>query len=316
MKLKLKDQKILITGGAGFIGSNLTDYFLENDNEVTVIDDFSTGILKNLENAKKSKNFFLIRGDIRDETKLKKIIQDVDYIFHQAAIASVPLSIKDPVKTNDVNVNGTLNILHLAKNSDIKRIVFASSSSVYGEVKTLPIKEDDIVGPISPYGVSKLSAESYLLMYQKVFGVKVTILRYFNVYGKRQIDSPYSGVIPIWFGKLLRNESPVIFGDGFQRRDFIYIRDIIQLNELAAIKKVAIGEIFNAGISVACSINELAELVIEVVGKKIDLIYEPIRNGDIKDSIASISKANKLLDYKPNYDLKKGLMELYKSNFS
>ncbi|MHA1893044.1 MAG: GDP-mannose 4,6-dehydratase [Candidatus Helarchaeota archaeon] len=309
--MKLKDNKILITGGAGFIGSNLADHFLENENEVTVIDNLDTGTLKNIENAKKNKNFNFIKGDIRNENLLKSLIKDCEYLFHHAAIASVPFSIDNPIETNDVNVNGTLNILNLVKESDVKRLVFASSSAVYGELETIPIKEDMPTNPISPYGVTKLAAEYYLDSFYKIYGLKVSSIRYFNVFGMRQADSPYSGVIPIWFGKILKNEPPVIFGNGNQIRDFIYIKDIIRLNELCALKQSAIGEVFNGATAISTNINELAKMILNITNKELTPIIEEERQGDIKKSLADISKAQELLGFQPKYRIQDGLKEFY-----
>ena len=307
--MELKDKKILVTGGAGFIGSNLVDYFLKNQNEVVVIDNLSTGNLDNLKNAKKSKNFKLVNGDIRNKDLMKDLIQNTEYIFHKAAIASVPLSIKDPLTSNDVNVNGTLNILTLAKNSDIKRIIFASSSAIYGNIETIPISEVNCPSPLSPYGVTKAAGESYCLAFFNNYGLKVTIIRYFNVYGIRQADSPYSGVIPIWFGRLLRNKKPILYGDGNQSRDFIYIKDIIKINELCAIKQAAIGEIFNGATSKKVILLDLLNLMKKITNRDIDPIIKPKRPGDIINSVADISKARDLLDFKPKFTINKGLYD-------
>ena len=305
--MKLKDKKILITGGAGFIGSNLVDYFLENQNEVIAIDNLSHGNLINIENALKSKNFKFIKGDIRNKDLMNKIIQGVDYIFHKAAIASVPLSIEDPISSNDVNVNGTINLLNIAKDSDVKRFVFASSSAIYGDIDEIPIKESLIPSPLSPYGVTKSTSESYCLSFYRIFGLKISIIRYFNVYGRRQADSPYSGVIPIWFGKLLRNEQPILYGDGNQTRDFIYINDIIKINELCALKQAAIGETFNGATSKKVTLLDLLETMKKITKKEIDPVIMPERYGDIKQSVADISKARDLLDFNPQYSIENGL---------
>ncbi|MHA1783685.1 MAG: GDP-mannose 4,6-dehydratase, partial [Candidatus Helarchaeota archaeon] len=233
------------------------------------------------------------------------------YIFHHAAIASVPFSINNPVETNDVNVNGTLNILNVAKEFDVKRLVFASSSAIYGELETIPIKEDMPTNPISPYGVTKLAIEYYLDSFHKIYGLKVSSIRYFNVFGMRQADSPYGGVIPIWFGKILKDEPPVIFGDGNQIRDFIYIKDIIQLNELCALKQSAIGEVFNGATAISTNINELAKMILNITSKELTPIMREKRQGDIKKSLADISKAQKLLGFKPKYRIQDGLKEFY-----
>ncbi len=309
--MKLKDKKILITGGAGFIGSNLTDYFLENENQVTVIDDLSNGRKENLKDAEKSKNFTFIKGDIRDKELMKKIIKDTEYIFHQAARASVPRSIEDPILTNDININGTLNILNIARDSDVERLIFASSSSVYGESETLPKVETMSLLPISPYGVSKLAGEKYVFAFYKVYGLKTTSIRYFNVYGSRQMDSPYSGVIPIWFGRCIRNENLIVFGNGEQSRDFTYIKDVIQINELSALKNSAIGEIFNGATSNRITLNDLAKLTLKITNKKLEVVHDEPRPGDIMHSLADIKKAQNLLGYAPQYQIEEGLMEFF-----
>jgi len=307
----LKNKKILVTGGAGFIGSHLVDRLLKNDNEVIVIDDLSTGNLKNLSFASKNKNFKFIKGDIRDFELLKQILENIEIVFHEAGLANVQKSIDNPYISHDVNVNGTLKLLLASKENSIEKIIYASSSSVYGDLQTLPHKEDMKPKPISPYAITKLTCEYYLSVFYKIYGLKTTSLRYFNVYGPRQPDHQYSGVISIWFSRIVKDMPPIIFGNGLQTRDFIYVEDVVEANILAAEKKSSIGEIFNVGSGVSISVLDLAEEILKVCNKKINYELEKPRKGDIKDSLADISKIEKLLGYKPKFVIQEGLRNLY-----
>jgi UDP-glucose 4-epimerase len=303
--------RVLVTGGAGFIGSHLVDRLLREDLEVTAFDDLSTGKQSNIEHNLNNKNYAFLKGDIRDRESVNKALDGVEAIFHEAALVSVDSSLKNPLVTNDVNVNGTLNVLQACVDSDVKSLVFASSSSVYGNSEMLPNREDISLNPISPYAVSKLAAESYVRVFCQVYGLQTICLRYFNVYGPRQTSGPYSGVISIFTESLLNNRHITVFGDGEQTRDFINVRDVVEANICALVSDRAVGEVFNVASGHATTINELVknlQKITNTVGSKV--IYAEPRQGDIKHSYADISKAEKLLNYKPKVKLFDGLAEL------
>ncbi len=305
-------KKILVTGAAGFIGSNLIDKLLELDAIVIGIDNLFNGRIENLDKALKSKNFKFIKGDIRDINLLLEITKDINVIYHQAAFTSVPQSILMPHSCNDININGTLNILNAARINDIDKIIFASSSSVYGDEPSLPKKEDMKKNPKSPYAVSKLAGEGYVQVYNKIYGLNSTILRYFNVYGPRQKDSPYSGVIAIWLARIIRNEDLIIFGDGENSRDFTYIKDVVRANLLAA-KFDTPGEIFNIGANSPIKLTDLARLMLKITKKEsLNLNYMDFRPGDILHSYADISKAKKVIKFEPEYIQESGLKDYLK----
>ncbi len=305
--MNYQGKRILITGAAGFIGSNLTDKLLELGAEVIGIDNLYNGRLENLKLAQENKNFKFQKGDIRDFSFLLEISKDIDIIYHQAAFTSVPQSILMPESCNSVNVNGTLNILNVARKNDIQKVIFASSSSVYGDLSTLPATELMERNPISPYGVSKLTCESYMKVYSITYGIKTICLRYFNVYGPRQRDSPYSGVIAIWLGRISRNEDLIVFGDGTTSRDFTYVKDVVQANLLAGEKNIS-GEIFNIGAGSPITLTNLAKLLLKLTNKpNLRINYTDPRPGDILKSFADISKAKKLLGFSAIYDQEKGL---------
>ncbi|MBD3338484.1 MAG: SDR family NAD(P)-dependent oxidoreductase [Candidatus Lokiarchaeota archaeon] len=307
--MDFQEKKILVTGAAGFIGSNLTDKFLELGAKVIGIDNLFNGRLENLELAKKNKNFEFHKGDVRDLNFLLDLFQDVDIVYHEAAFTSVPQSVKMPESCNNVNVNGVLNILNAALKKGVDKVIFASSSSVYGDTPTLPKKEDMARWPISPYGVAKLACEQYMKVYHHVYGLKTTSLRYFNVFGPRQKDSTYSGVIAIWLGRIIRNEDLIIFGDGEQSRDFTYIKDVIEGNLLAA-KKNASGEIINLACGSPIKLTELAKLMLKLTGKEhLKITYTDPRPGDIVHSFGDISKAKKLLGFESKYNQEEGLRD-------
>ncbi|MFW9948184.1 MAG: NAD-dependent epimerase/dehydratase family protein [Candidatus Odinarchaeota archaeon] len=307
-----KGKKILITGAAGFIGSNLTDKLLELGASVIGIDNFFNGNRTNLESALKNKNFQFYRGDIRDFNFLLDISRDIEIIYHQAAFTSVPQSILMPESCTDINIKGTLNILNIARKNDIKKVIFASSSSVYGNISSLPSNEEMERKPISPYGVTKLTCESYMLVYSQIYGIKTITLRYFNVYGPRQKDSPYSGVIAIWLGNIKRDEDLIIFGDGNNSRDFTYVKDVVQANILAS-KKDLSGEIFNIGAGSPITLTELAKLMLKISGKEnLKIRYTEPRVGDIVNSYADISKAKEFLGFQPKYNQEEGLKDFFK----
>jgi len=305
-------KRVLVTGVAGFIGSNLADRLLELGANVISIDNLFNGRLENLDTALKNKNFEFHKGDIRDLNFLLDLFKDVDIVYHQAAFTSVPQSVKMPDNCNDVNVNGVLNILNAARRMDVEKVIFASSSSVYGDTPTLPKREDMRRLPISPYGVAKLASEAYMQVYHQVYGLKTTSLRYFNVFGPRQRDSPYSGVIAIWLGRIIRDDDLIVFGDGKNSRDFTYIKDVVQANILAA-EHDAPGEILNIGANLPITLTELAEVMLKITNKEhLNIIYTDPRPGDIIHSYADISKAMELIKFKPEYNQEQGLKDYFK----
>lgn len=307
----IRDKRILVTGAAGFIGSNLTDELLKIGVDVIGIDNLFNGIMENLKEALKNPNFSFHKVDIRDEKKILDICKDIDIIYHEAAFVSVPESIKDPIKCNDININGTLNLLECGRKLDIDALVFASSGAVYGETDLLPMKEKNVALPLSPYGASKLACEHYLHSYFKIYGLNTIALRYLNVYGPRQIISPYSGVIAKWIGRINRNEDLIIYGDGEQLRDFIYIKDVIEANLLAATSKDSIGgENFNIGIGNPININYLANIMKQQTNSEhLKIIYTEARIGDIRDGTTDTSKAKKILKFKPKYSIENGIKD-------
>jgi nucleoside-diphosphate-sugar epimerase len=310
--MDFEGKKVVVTGAAGFIGSNLTDELLRRGAEVVGIDNMFNGRLENLDIAQRYETFQFHKGDIRDLDFLLDLFEEAEIIYHEAAFTSVPQSIKMPENCNDVNVNGVLNVLNAARKKSIKKVVFASSSSVYGDTPTLPKKEDMRRLPISPYGVAKLACEAYMQAFYEVYGLKTVSLRYFNVFGPRQKDSTYSGVIAIWLGNIIRNENLVIFGDGEQSRDFTYIKDVVQANLLAAQADLS-GEIFNIGAGSPITLNDLGKIMLELSNKEnLKLDYKDPRPGDILHSYADISKARNMLGFEPQYDQKEGLRDYFK----
>ncbi|TFF88032.1 MAG: SDR family oxidoreductase [Promethearchaeota archaeon] len=307
----LKGKKVLITRTAGFIGSNLADRCLELGADVVGLDNMFNGRRSNLTKAFESKHFQLIKGDLRDLSLLSEITRNIDIIFHVGAFTSVPQSILMPDTCNAVNVTGTLNVLNAARKNDVEKVIFSSSSSVYGDENELPLVEDMPRSPISPYGTSKLAGESYMQSFQEVYGIQTLILRYFNVFGPRQKDSHYSGVIAIWLGCIQRNEPLLIFGDGTNSRDFTYVKDVVEGNLLAAEKNIS-GEIFNIGAGAPISLNDLAALLLQLTNKRdLSVKHTDPRPGDILHSYADISKAQKLLGFAPKYDQKSGLKDYF-----
>ncbi|MFX1518783.1 MAG: SDR family oxidoreductase [Promethearchaeota archaeon] len=308
--MDLTDYKALVTGAAGFIGSHIVDTLLQCGAKVIGIDNFCIGKIENLVFAMKNNRFELIKGDIRDYDLVVSLLRDVDVIFHQAALASVNRSIVFPRETNEVNVNGTLNLLTAAKNSDIKRVIFASSSSVYGDTLELPKRETMQRRPISPYAVSKCAGEMYAEIYYRVYGLQTVSLRYFNVYGARQSISEYSGVISIWINRILRDLPPLIHGDGLQTRDFTFIKDVVDANLLAAFTPDISNEIFNIGSGRSISLLEVAQKLLKLCEKDhLEPKFISPRPGDVKDSLADISKAKEVLGYQPKYTFDFGLKE-------
>ncbi|MCQ1537734.1 SDR family oxidoreductase [Methanocalculus taiwanensis] len=297
--------RYLITGGAGFIGSNLADHLAE-DHDITIIDNFATGRSANVADLREHKNVTFIEGSITDIELMQEITRGVDGIFHQAAIPSVPRSVKDPLTTNEANITGTLVLLHAAKENGVRKVVTASSSSVYGDTPTLPKEEGMSPNPLSPYAVSKLADEYYGKVFYELYGIQTVFLRYFNVFGPRQDpSSEYAAVIPKFITRLLEGKPPIIYGDGGQTRDFTFIKDVIQAN-VKAMESEATG-IYNIACGKRISLNELAEILMKIIGTHAKPTYEPIREGDIRDSLADISRAKTAFEYEPAYTLEEGL---------
>ncbi|MFW9874099.1 MAG: SDR family oxidoreductase [Candidatus Thorarchaeota archaeon] len=309
--MNFRGKNILVTGAAGFIGSNLTWELLKLGANVTGIDNLFNGRIENLEEILENKSFKFIKGDIRDFNFLLELFKDIDIIYHEAAFTSVPQSIMMPESCNDVNVNGTLNVLNAARKKDVEKIICASSSSVYGDTPSLPKKEDMPRIPISPYGVSKLTCEAYMQVFHHIYGMKTVSLRYFNVFGPNQKDSPYSGVIAIWLGRIIDNKDLIIFGNGEQSRDFTYVKDVVQANLLAAEYDIP-GEIINIGAGSPITLTNLAHLILKLTNKEqLKIIYSDPRPGDILHSFADISKSEQLLRFHPKYTQEKGLREYF-----
>lgn len=298
--------RVLVAGGAGFIGSHIVDKLIEEDMEVTVLDNLYTGQMENIEHHKNNKNFKFVQGDVRNFNLVKRAVKNVDAVFNDAAVVSVPRSMEAPILANEVNVGGTLNLLKACLDSSVKRFVQASSASVYGNTKTLPLSEDLPPKPISPYAVSELAAENYAKVFYSAYGLETVGLRYFNVYGPRQTFSVYSGVTTIFVNQLLQNQQPIIFGDGKQTRDFVYVGDVVNANMLALTTKEAKGEVFNIATGATSTLNRLVEYLQEIMNKKnLKPIHKDPRQGDIRHSYASIEKARKTLGYEPKFSLKK-----------
>lgn len=297
----------LITGGAGFIGSNIAEKLIERGERVRIIDNFSTGKYENIEGFKDK--IELIEGDLKDINDVKTAVKGIDYVLHQAALPSVPRSVADPISSNANNIDGTLNLLVAAKEAGVKRVVIAASSSVYGDTEVLPKDEDMMPNPLSPYAVTKYVEELYGKVFYKVYGLETVSLRYFNVFGPKQDpNSQYAAVIPKFITKMLKGESPVIFGDGEQTRDFTYVDNVVKANILAALSKnVGHGEVINIACGERISLNQLVDKINKILGTDIKPLYDKPRIGDIRHSLASIEKAKKLLGYKVNVKFEEGL---------
>ncbi|GAB4318313.1 MAG: SDR family oxidoreductase [Promethearchaeota archaeon] len=308
---ELDGKKVVVTGAAGFIGSHLVDELLKLGSTVVGLDNFYNGKRQNLASALLNPRFTLVRGDVRDYDLLLAEFEGADVVFHEAAFTSVPQSVRMPVLCNDVNVGGVVNVLNACRRRDVERLVFASSSSVYGDTPTLPKHEEMRRDPISPYGVSKLAGEQYLVAFHRVYGLNTTALRYFNVFGPRQKDSPYSGVIAIFMGAIFRDEPLVIFGDGTQSRDFTYVKDVVTANLLAATHPEAPGQIFNAAAGGNITLTELAKEMLKIAGKDLPIKYADPRPGDILHSFGDISKIRNVLGFEPKYDVISGLRDYY-----
>jgi UDP-N-acetylglucosamine 4-epimerase len=314
-------KKILITGGAGFIGSNLTEYFLEKGYEVICLDNFSTGHRLNIESFLANPKYRLIEGDIRNFETCTMAVHGVDYILHEAALGSVPRSIKDPQTSNEVNVSGFLNMLVAARDANVKRFVYAASSSTYGDSQVLPKVEDVIGRPLSPYAITKYVNELYADIFSKTYGMECIGLRYFNVFGRRQDpNGVYAAVIPLFVKQFISGQSPKINGVGDYSRDFTYIDNVIQMNELAMLteNQEGINTVYNTAVGERTTLNDLVLCLKKLLSNyyekiaNIEIIYGPQRQGDIPHSLASIEKAKKLLSYSPSHTLEEGLGEAVK----
>ena len=301
--------RYLITGGAGFIGSNIAHVLVGRGESVRILDDFSTGRSQNL--AGIDDRIEVVRGDLRDPRAVERAVQGVEFVLHQAALNSNPRSVKEPGPTNEVNVGGTVLLLEAARKARARRLVYASSSSVYGELSpVLPKTEDLPLLPKAPYGVSKLSAELYCRVFAQVYGLETVSLRYFNVFGPRQLpDSEYAAVIPRFLRRMLAGQRPVIYGDGEQSRDFTPVANVVAANLCAAEATQGIGEVFNVACGQASTLNQLVAWLNEALGTALAPIYEAPRLADIRHSYASIRKAEELLGYRPQTDVRDGLRQ-------
>ena len=300
--------RYIVTGGAGFIGSHIADALANRGDEVVILDNLFSGRMENIQNLVDTPKVTFVNGSVTDQALLQKACKNADGIFHEAAITSVPRSVKDPLASNETNVTGTLNVLVAAQKCGIKKIVYASSSSVYGDTPTLPKREDMVPNPKSPYAITKMTGENYLNVFHELYGMNTVSLRYFNVFGPRQDpNSEYSAVIPKFITKILHHESPVIYGDGTQTRDFSYVKDVVQAN-IRAMESDAQG-VFNVAYGNRISLINLARTIMDALGEDLPLKYEAGRSGDIHDSLADISAAQKAFGYAPEYSVTTGLKE-------
>ena len=296
----------VVTGGAGFIGSHTVEELVRRGETVVVLDDLSSGKEENLADIRSKISF--IKGSITDLDAVRKAVQSADYVVHLAARTSVPRSVKDPLETNKVNVEGTLNVLVAARDAKVKRVVFAASSSAYGETPTLPKIETMQPEPISPYGVAKYAGELYAQTFGRVYGLENVCLRYFNIFGPRQDpSSPYSGVLAKFCTSFLEGTPPIVYGDGEQSRDFTYVENAVAANLLACEAPTATGKVFNIGTGARVTLNQTLALLAELTGTKLDFKYDPPRDGDIRDSQADISRAREFLNYEPSVNFEEGL---------
>jgi UDP-glucose 4-epimerase len=303
----MNSKVVLVTGGAGFIGSHLAQELAERNYNVVIIDNLFTGKKENIEELVKKDNVEFNQGSITDVPLLQSLFKGVEYVFHQAAIPSVPRSVDNPLASHEANATGTLNVLLAARDSGVKKVIYASSSSVYGDIPTLPKREDMAPNPQSPYAVTKLTGEYYCQVFQQVYGLSTVCLRYFNVYGPGQDpDSQYAAVIPKFIKRVSEGMPPIIFGDGEQTRDFTFIRDAVEANILFAESNAS--GVFNIGEGSNISINELAMLVSRLMDKDLEPVHHAPRAGDIRHSLADIAKA-KACGYNPKYTLERGLKE-------
>ncbi len=318
---ELSNKSILVTGGAGFIGSNLCEALLEKGNKVVCLDNFATGKKENINEFLEDPNFILVEGDIRKLEDCLKASKDVDYVLHQAALGSVPRSIKDPINSNDVNVTGFLNMLVASRDNGVKRFIFAASSSTYGDSESMPKVEDFIGKPLSPYAITKYVNELYADIFSKTYGLETIGLRYFNVFGRKQDpNGSYAAVIPKFVSQLIKGESLTINGDGNYSRDFTYIDNVIQANLLSLVTNndKAINTIYNVAYGERNTLNDLVAYLKEYLSEfdtkisTVEVTHGPNRTGDIPHSHACVEKAKKLLNYNPQFNLQKGLKEAVK----
>jgi len=321
MVQNLRSSRVLVTGGAGFIGSNLIESLLAHDNYVVCLDNFSTGKRENLRSFANNSNFRLIEGDIRNYSDCETAVKDIDIVFHEAALGSVPRSIKDPVTSTDVNIGGYVKMLFASKEAGVKRFIYAASSSTYGDHPGLPKVEDKIGSPLSPYAITKYVDELFASNFASGYGIEVVGLRYFNVFGRRQDpDGAYAAVIPKFVKMLMKHQVPLINGDGSVSRDFTYIDNVVQANNLAAVvtDKEAVNQVYNVAHGERTTLNRLFGMIRTMAGKydkdilSIEPVYGPVRDGDIPHSLASIDKAQRLLGYSPLLNVEEGLEEAVK----
>ena len=300
--------KVLVTGGAGFIGSHLTEALLQEGHRVRVLDDFSTGKRENLIFDKEYPSLEMIEGDIRDLAICQKTMKGIEYVFHQAALPSVQRSVEDPLGSNEVNGGGTLNILFAAREEKVIRVIYASSSSIYGDTPTLPKHEEMPSNPLSPYALQKYIGEQYCRLFYQLYDLETVSLRYFNIFGPRQDpNSIYSAVIPKFIDALLQGSPPIIFGDGEQSRDFTYIENVVQANLLAMSAEHLHGEAINIACAERTSLNQLVNVLRKILGSKLSSVYEEPRKGDVRHSLADIRKGKELLNYEPKVEVAVGL---------
>jgi UDP-N-acetylglucosamine 4-epimerase len=321
MERILRNSRVLVTGGAGFIGSNLVESLLNAGNQVVCLDNFSTGKRENLQGFADNSDFILIEGDIRNYSDCEKAVKNIEIVFHEAALGSVPRSIIDPISSTDVNIGGFVKMLFASKVANVKRFIYAASSSTYGDHPDLPKVEDKIGSPLSPYAITKYVDELFAANFSKTYGIDVIGLRYFNVFGRRQDpDGAYAAVIPKFVKLLMKHEAPLINGDGTVSRDFSYIDNVIQVNHLAAVvqNKEALNQVYNVAHGERTTLNQLFYFLRDLAGKfdqdisSIEPVYGPSRAGDIPHSHASIEKAKKLLGYSPGKNVTEGLEEAVK----
>jgi UDP-glucose 4-epimerase len=303
--------KILISGGAGFVGSHLVDHFVKGEYETVVLDNFFSGKIENVKQHVNNKSFHLIKGDVRSLRDVEKAVKGVDAACHLAAIVNIPLSIENPSLTEDVNVKGTLNLLEACVKHNVRRFVYVSTCAVYGEARYLPIDEEHPTNPLSPYGASKLVAEHYCNIFNRIYGLQTVCLRFFNIYGSRQPSGPYGGVITTFIESLEKEKPLIIYGNGNQTRDFLYVADAAKACMLALHCKNCSGKTFNIGTGAQVSINELAQILIKLVNKsKTKVICADERKGDIRESYADVTKAKKELGFKCEYAISEGLKKM------
>lgn len=304
-------EKVLVTGGAGFVGSHLVPLLLRLGYSVAVLDNLSTGKLENLKGVLDHPKFMFQRGDINDKTVPNGVFDGIDSIVHLAALIDISASVANPTQNHEVNVNGTFNMLHSAKKNNVKKFVFASSTAVYGDAKPLPVQENNVLRPLSPYAASKIAGEAYCIAFANCFGLSTIALRFFNIYGLRSENSPYSGVITKFLRKIMNDEVLIIDGDGEQTRDFIHVNDIVKAIILALEREGLKGEVFNVCTGLPTSINRLASILKTVTGKNLNVKHGPERLGDIRCSYGDPTKAEENLGFKANVSLAKGLQMLF-----